>query len=92
MTRLLAQLRYLIDLLLMEALVTHDYAALREACELVFGSRNTHAWPPDLDANEPPPLLHPSMAELYRTKVQQLAEAPAGEDARTEASDAPWID
>jgi hypothetical protein len=29
--------RDLVDLLLMEALVTHDYAALREACELVFG-------------------------------------------------------
>lgn len=42
--------RDLIDLLLMEALVTHAYAALREACELDFGSRNTHAWPPNLDA------------------------------------------
>lgn len=45
--------RDLVDLLLMEALVTHDFAALREACELVFGSRNTHAWPPDLDAMPP---------------------------------------
>lgn len=42
--------RDLVDLLLMEALVAHDYPALRKACELVFGSRNTHAWPPDLDA------------------------------------------
>jgi hypothetical protein len=42
--------RDLVDLLLMEALVTDDYAALREACELVFGSRNTHVWPPNLDA------------------------------------------
>jgi hypothetical protein len=42
--------RDLIDLLLMEALITHDYAALREACELVFRSRNTHPWPPNLDA------------------------------------------
>ena len=38
-------------------------------------------------ANEPPPLLHPSMADLYRTKVQQLAEALRREDARTEASE-----
>ena len=38
-------------------------------------------------ANQPPPLLHPSMAELYRTKVQQLAEALEREDARTEASE-----
>jgi hypothetical protein len=40
--------RDLVDLLLMEALVTHDYVALREACELVFRSRRTHSWPPDL--------------------------------------------
>jgi hypothetical protein len=38
-------------------------------------------------ANDPPPLLHPSMADLYRTKVQQLAEALRREDARTEASE-----
>jgi Nucleotidyl transferase AbiEii toxin, Type IV TA system len=42
--------RDLVDLLLIEALVEHDYPGLRKACELVFGSRNTHAWPPDLDA------------------------------------------
>lgn len=42
--------RDLIDLLLMEAMITHDYGALREACELVFRNRNTHAWPPALDA------------------------------------------
>jgi hypothetical protein len=40
----------LVDLLLMEALVTNDYVAVREACELVFGSRSTHTWPPDLNA------------------------------------------
>lgn len=40
--------RDLVDLLLMEAMITHDYEALRAACELVFRSRNTHAWPPNL--------------------------------------------
>ena len=40
--------RDLIDLLLMEELVT-DYAGLREACESVFRTRRTHAWPPTLD-------------------------------------------
>jgi site-specific DNA recombinase len=30
-------------------------------------------------ANEPPPLLHASMADLYRTKVEQLAAALQGE-------------
>jgi hypothetical protein len=38
----------LIDLLLMEALVT-DYAGLRVSCETVFRTRGTHAWPPALD-------------------------------------------
>jgi Nucleotidyl transferase AbiEii toxin, Type IV TA system len=42
--------RDMVDLLLVEALVAHDYPALREACELVFRSRNTHPWPPDLTA------------------------------------------
>ena len=42
--------RDLVDLLLMEAMITDDYAALRSACELVFRSRNTHTWPPDLSA------------------------------------------
>ena len=32
----------------MEALVT-DYAGLREACESVFRTRGTHAWPPMLE-------------------------------------------
>jgi hypothetical protein len=40
--------RDLVDLLLMDAMITHDYAALRAACELVFRNRNTHVWPPDL--------------------------------------------
>jgi hypothetical protein len=42
--------RDLVDLLLMDAMITHDYAALREACELVFRNRNTHSWPPDLSS------------------------------------------
>lgn len=36
--------RDLIDLLLMETMISHDHGSLREACELVFRSRNTHAW------------------------------------------------
>jgi hypothetical protein len=38
----------LVDILLMEALVT-DYAGLREACESVFRTRNIHHWPPVLE-------------------------------------------
>jgi len=38
-------------------------------------------------ANEPPPLLHPSMAELYKSKVEELAAALQREDTRLEASE-----
>ena len=38
-------------------------------------------------ADEPPPLLHPSMADLYRTKVEKLAAALQREDTRLEASE-----
>src|SRR2546428_2885645 len=38
-------------------------------------------------ADEPLPLLHPSMADLYRTKVEQLAAALQREDSRIEASE-----
>jgi site-specific DNA recombinase len=38
-------------------------------------------------ADEPPPLLHPSMADLYRTKVEKLAAALQREDMRLEASE-----
>ena len=41
----------LIDLILMETLVS-DYTGLREACEQVFASRATHAWPPVLELPE----------------------------------------
>ena len=38
-------------------------------------------------ADEPPPLLHPSMADLYRSKVEELAAALQLEDTRLEASE-----
>jgi site-specific DNA recombinase len=38
-------------------------------------------------ADEPPPLLHPSIADLYRSKVEQLASALQREDTRLEASE-----
>lgn len=43
--------RDLIDLLLMEELVT-DYEGLRDACETVFRARGTHEWPPGLAVPE----------------------------------------
>ena len=38
-------------------------------------------------AEEPPPLLHPSMADLYRAKVEELAAALRRDDSRVEASE-----
>ena len=40
------------------------------------------------NANEPPPLLHPEMAELYRQKVTTLAQALEHPETRTEATEA----
>jgi site-specific DNA recombinase len=39
-------------------------------------------------ADEAPPLLHPGMAELYRQKVTDLAQALETPDTRTEAAEA----
>jgi site-specific DNA recombinase len=38
-------------------------------------------------ADEPPPLLHPSMADFYRSRVEELASALQREDTRLEASE-----
>jgi site-specific DNA recombinase len=38
-------------------------------------------------ADEPPPLLHPGIAELYRQKVTDLAQALQHPDTRTEAAE-----
>src|SRR5215207_5238499 len=37
---------------------------------------------------EPPPLLHPEMARVYRTKVTELAKALQEPDSRSEATEA----
>jgi site-specific DNA recombinase len=39
------------------------------------------------EADEPPPLLHPSVADLYKSKVEELASALQREDTRLEASE-----
>ena len=38
-------------------------------------------------ADEPPPLLHPRIADVYRTKIEHLAASLQREDTRTEASE-----
>lgn len=66
--------RDLIDLLLMEALVT-DYDGLRAACELVFRTRSTHDWPPHLDV--PPPWIEP-FARMAGELELPVADADEG--------------
>jgi site-specific DNA recombinase len=39
------------------------------------------------DAQEPPPLLHPNMAELYRQRVAKLYDSLRTEDGRAEAAE-----
>jgi DNA invertase Pin-like site-specific DNA recombinase len=39
-------------------------------------------------ADEPPPLLHPEMARIYRTKVTELASALQQSESRVEATEA----
>jgi site-specific DNA recombinase len=39
-------------------------------------------------ADEPPPLLHPEMARIYRTKVMELAKALQQPESRIEATEA----
>ena len=41
-----------------------------------------------LATEEPPPLLHPEMARIYRTKVRELAKALQQPDSRSEATEA----
>jgi hypothetical protein len=66
--------RDLIDLLLMEELVT-DYAGLREACESVFRTRRTHDWPPTLDV--PPHWIEP-FARLAAELDLPVSDAQGG--------------
>jgi hypothetical protein len=66
--------RDLIDLLLMDALVT-DYAGLRAACESVFRSRSTHEWPPNLAV--PPHWIEP-FARMAAELELPVADADEG--------------
>ena len=40
------------------------------------------------NADEPPPLLHPEMARIYRSKVMELAKALQEPESRIEATEA----
>jgi hypothetical protein len=66
--------RDLIDLLLLEALVT-DHQDLRKTCEFVFQTRNTHPWPPPLEL--PGHWIEP-VARLIRELNLPITDAQAG--------------
>jgi hypothetical protein len=66
--------RDLIDLLLMEALVT-DYSGLREACEALFRTRATHPWPPVVEAPEHWRKPFARLAEELRLHVADADQA-----------------
>jgi hypothetical protein len=66
--------RDLIDLLLLEALVT-DPKDLRKTCEQVFQTRNTHPWPPPLEL--PDHWIEP-IARLIQELNLPIADAHAG--------------
>jgi hypothetical protein len=66
--------RDLIDLLLLEALVT-DPKDLRKTCEQVFQTRDTHPWPPLLEL--PDHWIEP-IARLIRELNLPIADANAG--------------
>lgn len=59
--------RDLIDLLLLEQLVTNgEWVALREACEELFGLRAMHTWPPSV-------TVFASWPEPYRALAAEMA-------------------
>ena len=64
----------LIDLMLMETLVS-DYTGLREACEQVFASRATHAWPPLLELPEQWREGYAKLATAIEVPVTDAADA-----------------
>jgi DNA invertase Pin-like site-specific DNA recombinase len=83
LARIETRRKKLIDLVLEDELPARD---ARE--ELLANAKRREELEGQLKvASEPPPLLHPSMAELYRTKVEQLAEALQRPENRVEASD-----
>lgn len=66
--------RDLVDLLLMEEMVT-DYVGLRDACEAVFRLRATHDWPPKLEA---PPHWAAPFARLVSELGRPLTDLTQG--------------
>jgi len=75
--------RKLLDLML------DDVVPTSEGKDEMLGltARRDELQQPIKTAHEPPPLLHPSMADLYKTKVEQRAGALQREDSRLEASE-----
>jgi site-specific DNA recombinase len=83
LARIEARRKKLIDLVLDDELLASEAKE-----ELRANARRREELEAQLKvADEPPPLLHPSMADLYRSKVESLASALQREDTRPEASE-----
>jgi hypothetical protein len=70
----------LIDLLLMEELI-EDYLGVRQACLETFEIRDTHAWPPALNAEPNWREVYAALAEEFAFPITDVDEAVAGVQA-----------
>src|SRR5262245_59653809 len=77
------RIKKLLDLMLDDEITVDEGKAEMKALD----SRRKELEAQLKNADEPPPLLHPSMADLYRSKVEELAAALQREDTRLEASE-----
>ena len=77
------RIKKLLDLLLDDEVNMHEGKAEMKALDARRKELQIQLQTPD----EPPPLLHRSMADLYKSKVEELAAALQREDSRLEASE-----
>ena len=77
------RIKKLLDLMLDDEIAVEEGKAAMKALD----SRRKELEAQLKSTDEPAPLLHPSMADLYRSKVEELAAALQREDTRLEASD-----
>jgi site-specific DNA recombinase len=81
--RISTRIKKLLDLLLDDEISVEEGKAEIKALDSRRNELNAQL----ADADQPPPLLHPVIAELYHSKVEALADALRREDARLEASE-----
>jgi site-specific DNA recombinase len=73
----------LLDLMLDDEIAVNEGKAEMKALDSRRKELEAHL----KSAEEPPPLLQPSMADLYRSRVEELSAALQREETRLEASE-----